>query len=765
MKLSQVILFFAFIYCCFCQNADICSSEFENKLKSLCEGLDSTCSLTEFSKRCISNKNEACSVGDGDQTVCEYTFPQNFPLKKCVYNSSTKKCNEEFTTCSDFNTGVYGVLFNDNKDYCERLKADNDRSSCRFSDDGITCKSYSNYCEDLSSLPAECNSNILSSAEKCYYDSLGTAPPSCEKGNRICDHELYDVSEAQCYSLKATDDNKQKCVYNGEYCIEEYIKCADIPFSDYRSCLGKYPLIQNGNHYEYDYTKYCYKSDTSCSSYDTYCGHYKGNDASICEKLKSNNNKTCAFDENKSSNKCYQIYTSCEAYNDNVVSKTREECENVKLPYENKKCIYIRKDDRCIEVQNYTTCEEYKGTDRYVCESIKSNKNNVNCILDSDFTCKERTFPCSEAYNEEDCLFYATPTDNGKKCIYKGGKCKEIYRSCENYLGNKSSECESIELYNGKKCVFEYNLCRSKNKICDGALDKDECNLIAKTGVSDPKKKVCSYLSFTETDGSSTSRCVENYKYCSDYRGDDTTTCGNIKPYDESGDYIDETSYCGIKDDIDNDSTDDLCQRITKQCSEADGNPILCAKISPNIKNNNKKYCAYISDNCVEHYKVCKSISTSSSTIDNCNNNIPEDHLNYHCEATYHTYYSSTGGIDGYYTCESVKNCDSFKEEYYTDLCQSIHNNCTYDSTSGTCLMTEKYPCNQKIFYHESNDNEAICNSLEVSSPNTICTLSEDKSKCKEIFKESSYNTTQENYDAFIKNGISFIFGLLCLMI
>ena len=273
------------------------------------------------------------------------------------------------------------------------------------------------------------------------------------------------------------------------------------------------------------------------------------------------------------------------------------------------------------------------------------------------------------------------------------------------------------------------------------------------------------YIDFTIYEGGTTrieSRCVENYKFCSDYRGDDIITCTNIKPYDESGNYIDETSKCEINDEIDNDPNLDLCQRISKSCSEAAGNPILCANISPKIKDNHIKYCAYIAGYCIESYKSCENVPYSETKI-LCQNNIPENHLSSRCEGKLASY-----GDD--YRCVTNKlNCDSFIQAYYADYCHSIHNNCSYSYEDNTCTMKTVLHCSDKIFYTAKNENEAVCKTLEVTSPNYICTLKGDKSACKEILKDSIYLTSTSNQKGnsaeFIRKGINLIIILLCLLI
>ena len=202
------------------------------------------------------------------------------------------------------------------------------------------------------------------------------------------------------------------------------------------------------------------------------------------------------------------------------------------------------------------------------------------------------------AKNEEDCLYIAKASDNNKRCSYGytstsilSKVCYEEYIRCEDYLGVKTSECESIILYDGKKCKFDSDLkkCISEDKICEYANTKEECELIAQTGVSDPDKKICQYDDSTKKckfgDIKDPTHCEyivdyeENYKYCSDFRGPDDGTCENIKPYNETENIIDVTSKCIYEDNVG-------CQRVPKACSDGDGNPILCALISPKIQDN-----------------------------------------------------------------------------------------------------------------------------------------------------------------------------------
>ena len=86
---------------------------------------------------------------------------------------------------------------------------------------------------------------------------------------------------------------------------------------------------------------------------------------------------------------------------------------------------------------------------------------------------------------------------------------KEQYKGCEDFVKKRfdsQTTCDALEVYNGKKCVYESTKCISIDKTCAQAKSEEECQLIEKTGVSDPERKYCEWDS---------GKCVENYKYCS----------------------------------------------------------------------------------------------------------------------------------------------------------------------------------------------------------------------------------------------------------
>ena len=734
MKKLYLILLLCIIGHCFTQETEECSSNFESILQQRCASIDS-CTLTDYSQRCIKVETD-CSKGT-DSTSCSKIIPTNYHLKKCEYSTS---CTLVDKKCVDYNKAGDITI---NGDTCTSLKTGlGDGTRCALSYLEDICMPHYDDCT-VFSREEDCNANIPSEPKKkCQWSTPRSTTGTCGKVDRKCKDHYYGITQAICSELTPSVTGLT-CFYSEGKCQEAYDICSKYSPGQ---CEGQTPL--NSGKTGFNYEKICHlNSDNACTEVSRKCTEYYGNDATMCSKLAlQNTNKICSYnpDHEVGDPSCHEIYASCQLYNDNEMSKTRRACEGIKLSDENKQCIYIREIDQCVESEIYKTCEDYKGTDRFICESIKSETSHAKCVLDKDFTCKERAFHCSEAFTEEDCHFYAKASADNKICIFNSNVCHEVYKTCEDFTEIDETECENLVLYNGKKCVFRSNRCISKDKICDEAVGQEECKLIEKTGVSDPERKICVY------DGT-TNNCIESYKYCSDYRTNSGTSCTQIKPYDETGTYIDITSKC-----INNDYG--LCQRVSEGCSAANGNPIQCSILSTKIKDNNKKFCAYIGSSCVEYYKNCEDINIGMGTEHLCTNNKPKDYLNSRCEVEIK---------DGNYKCVTKKTCYSFNEDNYVNECYGIHSNCSYDSSY--CEGNEIKYCSDMVFFTEREDNETVCNSLETTSPNKICTFKKGTSKCEEKLKDrnivSETQSQENNSSEFLIKGINFVMILLFLIL
>ena len=774
MKRSNFVLIFCLLGLFFSQDTeDQCETQFLSILQERCSA--GACTFNKFDKQCIST-NE-CSGTTID--ACEKNIPVEFHKKKCSFDSTCKTVDK---VCSDFNiVGKGSNKIYIQGDTCSDLaKVEGEGDRCYYSLKDIStsttqreCKTHYDSCSSINQLAVGNKDNICKKnipkelTNMCVWNSDTL---ECEEKPRTCAEYQYLYNWAStdtCKTLISSSTNSL-CAYNGRTC-EEAFPCEHWN-DDAATCNSKTPINEDKTGFDYLYRcKYdstittgnkCKKVKKKCNEYndfvhgDTLCSQFEAEDS---EK------KKCVL-----KGTCTEQYKDCQTYNDNEKEKSRAACESLILDGENKKCVYIKEEHKCQEGNIYNNCNEYKGSDKKICENILSPKRNSYCVLDKDSVCKEREFYCPEAHDRYECLIYAKPTDNNKKCIWDVDDkiCIEQYKGCEDYvkkrLGTSNQDiCDALEVYNGKKCVYDSDKCTSIDKECGDAKSEEECKLIEKTGVSDPERKYCEWVS--------TGDCIENYKYCSDYRQtvsiSDTTyedNCKKIKPFDPETNTLDLAYTCVVKD------FGVGCEKVPKECNDADSNKILCDLISPIIKDNRVKYCAFVNGVCEEHYKSCEIIDNEiiqregSNTI--CSNNIPQDE---YFAGTCETYIDST---DGKTKCQrSGKKCDAFNN-HINDLnwlCSTINPNCTYSYSDRKC-KTDVKTCGQIKFYKESDDNKAICEGYITTDVDKVCVLNEDKSGCKEVYRESipfiyANNINQENNSAF-KSKLEKMYCILALL-
>ena len=790
MKTLRLVLIISIIGYCFTQTEEVnCGSIFEGLVKEKCEEMGS-CSYNSISKECL--ETHACTDGnEKDAEVCRRIVPPNFNSSKCVPDGTN--CKQTPKECSDWNSIGNGLRITG--DNCTLLNAPtNQRCLLVYENDERTgrtrqvCKAHHKLCTTIESNDNnECTNNIPENpAQKC--DWMGT-PASCQPVPRNCvDADLYYKNKTICPTLAISEADKdtKKCIYKEGNCILEIYSCLDTIPLFISDCEHYTPLKDN----DYDYVKICTYDETKehelkCKERQRKCDeYYRYNYANnipteflnedLCGQLEASKDYLrCAFKKEGNTNKCYEEYRNCEDYITNKVETDRDGCESIVLTDKTKKCVYITEEDKCVTRDIYSNCEDYTGKDKKICESIVlAPYNRPFCILDKDTKCIERPLFCSEAFSEDDCLKRAKASENNKKCAYHNNKCYEEYLRCEDYLENNSTECLGIKLYDGKTCKYETSTssnlntyrCRSDYKKCSEANTKEECKLIAKTGVIDTERKVCDF----------NGGCIETFKYCSDYREICTGTpntckdfCENkIKPYDESGENIDIGSKCNYEDGVG-------CQRVPVECKDAGSNPILCETFSQYIKDKDKKYCVFYGGTCTIHYKKCEDYEYSTDTP-TCEGNIIEGYKIGACVS------ESTGCVEKK-DCSLFTRPSSFTAEspttsslFYTELCESINPNCTY-SINAKCIFEEK-KCSDTKFYSDNENNKEICENMKASEPYKKCVLKEDKSGCKEIYRELDFstayisytppdNTTQGNSSGFIRNGIHLIIALLVLLI
>ena len=756
MKTFQLFLIFAIIGSCFPDDNDDdeCKIKFNTIIEERCNAVIP--GICHINYKSLTKARKCKGIKDcSEQSYCSFYSSPSF---------HTKKCEEVDSKCTEVTKGCHWYEKDDGDICSDIIPLDGEGDRCDFNRGGA-CSPFFNECTGLSE--DKCASNIPKDFKyKCIWKDS-----SCQKELRGCSdtNDFYPeyLDKDLCHQLKPSSTDKKCFLLEDGTCQEKYENCAEYD-SDQDSCNDdKVPFVQleeGISLYDLDHRKECFYNTTSkkCLPRIKKCHDLKsteGEDVCITLEATDSTKKKCVYDSSDSL-RCKEQYRTCQLYNDNEEIKTRDECEKIIPDDETKLCYFNEEENKCEERDIFTNCEDYKGDDKNICESITSKTTNTKCVLEKDSTCKERSLHCADTDDEFQCLFYAKANDDNKICAYDSTKstnekCFELYKNCEDYMENhdsSSSICTGLQLYNGKYCVFENNKCRSRNKECKDAINEYECKLIEKTGVSDPDKKVCYYDS-TET----TNKCKETYKYCSDYRGSDADYCQKIKPYDNSGNYLDITSKCIYDTYIG-------CKRVPKECTDASTKQ-ECNIISPYIEENKTKHCVYtfISLNnykCQEHYKNCSEVFEK----DICKNNIPEGFSQKKC-------WPYT--VKGRFVCGESNDaeCRDFDIDLFENLCNDINPNCTYSSSSFTCSKTEK-SCAEVNFFSLKDENEDICKSYEVDDPNKICSLKKDKTGCEVIYKELSRNSsdnqeenTNTSSSGFITKGIHLIIILIYLLI
>ena len=716
MKLSKFVLILSFIG--YCVSQDECATSFQNNLSSKCTSLNS-CSYSY--QQCVPTK--ICE-SETDTTACPNTIHPQFKKYRCGLDSANR-CSSIQRECSAFGTSITVDSKTFNIDICSDLSA-GEGKRCDFTkvNAGACAAQYNDCKSDLTG--TDCTDNIPSDySQKCVHDGS-----ICKKETRKCISEdisyiSHVMTKEICENLLPSDATSGKgCFYVsgalGRTCQEQYEKCSSYkggnPDTD---CATLSPLkTDDGNDFTFLYK--CSPNGSTCKSERKTCSDFLEIDSSaLCTSyLSTDNNKVCAYDYTASPPGCVEKYKTCSGFFTNAANKNKATCESYTPPTASKHCIWEGTSETegvCKEAKVYLTCGEYTGNDKETCESIGTGND---CILDKDTTCKEKVIYCSDAANINDCAKAKAKSDK-KECIYTGGQCIENYKKCEDYIGNNMATCEAIIQFNGKKCVFDSTGCKSYNKICSEATSVEECLLIAKTGVTDPERRVCDY----ET-SATTFTCFENYKYCSDYRtiGSSptiTAECKRIKPYDSSGNNLDVTSECEYKTE-----NNVGCQRKLADCSKAI-TATECESISAKLESTNF-YCAFLGGQCKKYYKTCELFNEDSShssvSFTTCEANIPKQYDTKYCEA------------DGDGNCVSkTKTCSTFLKNYegtsLNTICTEIGPFCSYASSS--CTKMNINTCSYITTSLITGLTEEICNAFQIGG-NKICSLKADKSGCEE---------------------------------
>ena len=682
------------------------------------------------------------------------------------------------------------------KNICESLISSTVDHKCYYNNG--ECSSVYNGCEAYTGSDiTTCNSIIPSDH---FYKCVIVGGRCQEKLKECGDYKSGD----DCEKLYA--GTNKRCIMNNGKCEAHYIKCADYT-TDVDKVKCELNIPSN------TFTK-C-EWDTTCKDvYKTYktCSEYTEHDPTTCSNIKIliNNDGEDVIDH----------LNKCEIDGSNNCSPTAKKCADYKIQEDkdysctqfattdsdNKICVLSG--NQCIE--QYKTCSIYntqveqENRNKNNCESIQIYESNQfveskKCVFDAtNKECNEKPLDCSEIFVEEQCFNHQI-SDELKKCVFIDGKCKEEYKSCEEYdkkgTNDKNrDDCESIVLFSSG--LIDYS------NICTFNEGTHTCSTKPMTSCNDYKsgqsEKYCTNIYLTDSTlkcAYINNKCIEQYKQCSDYNGNEKNICESIvvqnNPYRKcillhdqycqendrecseytgnsefvcnyyfksldpnkgcaliGGKCIEQYQFCSDYRGNDKITCESIklsnngfkcvldekegCIRKNKGCSEAT-NAADCSRMIPSDRS--KKQCIFYDGKCTEQFINCNNYDENvEKTV--CENIIPNYYYAEKCE-----YQSGTPNI-----CRSVdKECNEYNIQNLKSFCEmitpsKIQKKCVFSNNS--CSEADK-TCLELSNNYSVNEN--ICKAATTSDPNNkICSLKTDKSGCQEINKPVSENTKAE---------------------
>ena len=555
---------------------------------------------------------------------------------------------------------------------CSKLKVETGEK-CYLT--GSKCQVHKDDCTKIDS-EEECNSNILFNElkYKCFWDET-----SCTRVDRKCADYSPNLDVA-CKDLKTTDNTKI-CVLDGETetCSEKLKSAYGCSSTDSEaSCKAQIPIDENN---KIEPLKKCVLTGTTCSSELKYCEDHTEIDDCVSLLTSDNTKKRCFLEQIDDNYKCNEKYIKCEGYiYDETKADNQEKCESI-TPF-------IIESNNLIEDQHSKCVWESNK-----CTTVKK-------------TCEDIILVTGETLNDDrvDICKTHAPSDALTQCYIKGTLCKTQYKTCKDYNDNvpvdkkKSEDCLDIVEDSSHKCVFteETKKCENKLKECDkDGTSAATCDLI---NLNDTHK--CAYVG---------SECIEQYKNCNLYNGNDIVKCETIIPPEKN-------MRCILKDDS-------QCVSVPRECGEYTGKGINEYECINNYKPLDENYkCVFSNGACTKTLKIENE-------------------------------YCYLGDKD---TCELIKPKKNKDDNY------SIK--CSYDEDNGKCIRIEK-PCSDGKSAKECSliipkNSKKMCIYKKKDASNSECI--EDYKTCEDFNNdEDDKETEATNLEAKCK-GIISIDGKQC---
>ena len=597
--------------------------------------------------------------------------------------------------------------------------------------------------------PSVCESIIPSNKEKkCKIQG-----ETCTEVQKECGDYEEGITTS-CVTLSAGGNNK-RCILNNGKCESHYNTCSLLG-TNQQSCEANIPS---------DAANECVWKDGACQEQKKSCEGSSYTSDYQCSLLSaSDDDKRCLASTNGG---CKEQYKTCELYNEKVTSKTKADCESLRIEegygyfrkcvfkdntcatgtkcsdftYEsgcnnfspsdtNKRCIFIN--NVCEEI--YKTCELYNTYEtnkkQETCQKILpyyENNDNIDkyskCLFESS-QCVRKKKSCSEINEENVCnnqIFDKT------LCVYDNNNCKEVFKTCQDYDDNPSSgnknaaDCKATKVYydNGiinynYKCVFD----ETKKTCSQKKLEKCE------DYESGQDEKYCSNINLGSTFKGCAiqdKKCVETYINCPNKEENlSKENCEKIELWDYYICKYDQTKGC---------------YRKIRDCSDANDkvaceSMVLYNESEDEIDYNNK--CVW-GNACTKTAKECKDAQNAKEcdkiTLKSSNKNCI--YLNGECK-------------EQYQDCASYNN--NGKEKIEQSVCESIvlveallglnNHHCVFKNNQ--CVEEEKKSCSE----FNVDNYESLCLLNSPSSKYTKCVYSnsacsDTKKNCLELSDES----------------------------
>ena len=294
------------------------------------------------------------------------------------------------------------------------------------------------------------------------------------------------------------------------------------------------------------------------------------------------------------------------------------------------------------------------------------------------------------------------------------------------------------EIDEGYECVLEKDKkCTKKKKeevkYCNYQGYEEETCAMFKT--SNPDTKICTLKN---------TKCIEQYKYCSDYKGTYGEVCRSINPYDSETNKIDPYSKCVFQ--VISYISGQKCIKKRKTCNDYYGynyyeryDPSFCSKLYAQDENKKCVLKGYI---CTKQYKTCETYTGNNQA--ECENIILSD-------------YTKKCVFQDSRCQTKSKTCSEFSTDFLGNFCESRSLNdykrkCIFQYSpkygAGTCSEYNFY-CDEITFANENEASEEKCNAIGTLP----CTLKRDKSGCiykAELEEEKRMEEELKKTDAII---------------